>query len=202
MNEGSHSPTQNTQSKHAARNLTSLLIGGHGRPLGTAVLIVLSALSLMPSLTALSTLRITLFDAYQRISPRVRASAPATIIAIDEKSLQELGQWPWPRTIIAELIDAIGKSEAAAIGVDVLMPEPDRMSPASIAPLIEKLDPKLAERLARLPSNDNVLAAVLGKYPVALGIAGVEKQDQPDAGRRTAPFRIRGSDPVPHVRHF
>ncbi len=206
MSEVHHSAAANAQGKHIGRTLMASLMGGQGRPLGTVVLIVLLSLSLLPSLLpsldALFTLRTALFDIYQTLSPRVRTSAPAVIVAIDERSLQELGQWPWPRTKIAELVEAIGKNEPAAIGVDVLMPEPDRMSPASIARLVEKMDPKLAERLARLPSNDTLLAEVLRKYPVVLGIAGVEQDDAASAGGRSAPFRIRGSDPAALVRHF
>jgi len=143
-----------------------------------------------------------LFDGYQKLAPRVRASAPAVIVAIDEKSLNELGQWPWPRTVVAQLIEAIAKHAPVAIGVDVLMPESDRMSPGNIARFIEKLDPKLAQHLARLPSNDSVLAATLQRYPVALGIAGTEEPAPADKSHRAAPFRIRGSDPTPHLRHF
>src|SRR3954470_15668264 len=166
------------------------------------MLLVLLVLSLFPSLPPLSQLRMALFDGYQKMAPRARTSAPALIVAIDEKSLGKLGQWPWPRTLMAQLIEAIGKHAPAAIGVDVLMPESDRMSPGSIAGLIEKLDPKLAQRLARLPSNDSVLATTLQRYPVALGIAGIEQKTPTDTSHRAAPFRIRGSDPTPHVRHF
>lgn len=182
--------------------LRSALVGGHGRPLGAALLIALLVLSLFPSLPALYQLRMALFDGYQKAAPRQRTSAPAIIVAIDEKSLHELGQWPWPRTIMADLIEAIAENEPASIGVDVLMPESDRMSPASIASLIEKLDPKLAQRLAKLPSNDSVLADTLRRHPVALGIAGVEQKGKAFASSRTAPFRIRGSDPTAHLRHF
>jgi adenylate cyclase len=186
----------------AQKNLLLLMIRGQGRPLGAAILLVLLLLSLFPSLPALSQLRMALFDSYQKMAPRVRTSAPAVIVAIDEKSLEKLGQWPWPRTLMANLIEAIGKHGPAAIGVDVLMPESDRMSPDSIAGLIEKLDPKLAQRLARLPSNDSILATALQRYPVALGIAGIEHETPSDRNHRSAPFRIRGSDPTPHVRHF
>lgn len=186
----------------AARNLRWVLIGGQGRPLGAALLIVLLALSLCPTLSALSDLRMALFDAYQKVGPRTRASAPAVIVAIDEKSLRELGQWPWPRTTVADLIEAVAKNKPASIGVDVLMPESDRMSPGSIAGLIEKLDLKLAQRLAKLPSNDSVLADTLRRHPVTLGIAGVEHKGSAVANNRTAPFRVRGSDPTPHLRHF
>lgn len=129
------------------------MVGGHGRPLGALVLVLLLLISFVPDLRVLTQLRLASFDGYQAIAPRVRASAPAVIVAIDEKSLNELGQWPWPRTVIAELIEAIGETGPAAIGVDVLMPEPDRMSPVNLARLIERMDANLARRLAQLPSK-------------------------------------------------
>lgn len=180
-----------------------LLTGAHGRPLGAAVLAAMLALFLLPGVEAVTELRMALFDTYQKLAPRIRQSAPAVIVAIDEKSLQQLGQWPWPRTITADLIRSIAETGPAAIGVDVLMPETDRMSPANIARLIDHADPKLAERLAKLPSNDSILAETLRRYPVALGVAGVEQRD-PDSRQagRAAPFRVKGEDPRPHLRQF
>jgi adenylate cyclase len=185
-----------------ARTFLFVLLGGQGRPLGAAILVLLLTLSFFPSLSVISQLRLALFDEYQNLAPRQRTSAPAVIVAIDEKSLHELGQWPWPRTTVAELIEAIERNGPAAIAVDMLMPEADRMSPASIAGLIERMDPKLARRLAQLPSNDSVLASTLSRHPVALGIAGIEQKGVAGASNRTAPFRIRGSDPTPHLRRF
>jgi adenylate cyclase len=185
-----------------ARSWRTVFIGAQGRPLGIALLMLLMTASFFPTLPVLAQLRMALFDVYQKMAPRLRSSAPAVIVAIDEKSLKELGQWPWPRTVLAELIEVIAENEAAAIGVDVLMPEPDRMSPQSIARLIAKLDIQLAERLARLPSNDSILADTLRRHVVALGVAGVEQPESPGSSGRTAPFRIRGSDPAPYLRHF
>jgi serine phosphatase RsbU (regulator of sigma subunit)/CHASE2 domain-containing sensor protein len=202
LTESSQNPETPAPRNRIARALLSVLVGGQGRPLGAAILVVLLALSLFPTLPALVQLRMALFDSYQKVAPRKRVSAPAVIVAIDEKSLQELGQWPWPRTTVAELIEAVAKNGPAAIGVDVLMPEFDRMSPASIASLIEKMDFKLAQRLAQLPSNDSVLATTLRRHPVALGIAGVEQKGAASVNGRTTPFRVRGSDPTPHLRHF
>jgi serine phosphatase RsbU (regulator of sigma subunit) len=180
-----------------------VLVGGRGRPLGAAVLVLLLLIPFVPDLRVLTQLRLALFDSYQAIAPRVRASAPAVIVAIDEESLKELGQWPWPRTLMAELIEAIGETGPAAIGVDVLMPEPDRMSPVNLAGLIERMDARLARRLAQLPDNDAVLADSLRRYPAAIGIAGVEQAEAGVAATgRTAPFRIHGSDPTPHLRQF
>lgn len=189
--------------REGARIWLRLLTGAHGRPLPAALLTVMLALFLLPGVEAVTDLRMALFDTYQKIAPRTRVSAPAVIVAIDEKSLEALGQWPWPRTVTADLIRAIAETGPAAIGVDVLMPEADRMSPASIARIIARADPRLAERLAKLPGNDSILAEALRRYPVALGIAGVEQHD-PDSRQagRAAPYRVLGEDPKPHLRQF
>ncbi|HZF22576.1 MAG TPA: CHASE2 domain-containing protein, partial [Burkholderiales bacterium] len=158
---GGDTPPGGQSRSWSERALTRALVGGQGRPLGAAVLVFLLLLSFLPDLRVLTQLRLALFDSYQTIAPRVRVSAPAVIVAIDEKSLNAIGQWPWPRTVMAELIEAIGETGPAAIGVDVLMPEPDRMSPVNLAGLIERLDAGLARRLAQLPDNDAVLAESL-----------------------------------------
>jgi serine phosphatase RsbU (regulator of sigma subunit)/CHASE2 domain-containing sensor protein len=177
--------------------------GAHGRPLGAAVLVALLVASFQPSLPLLANLRLLLFDTYQSLAPRARSSAAAVIVAVDEKSLRELGQWPWPRTLVAELVDAVARTGSAAIGIDILIAEPDRMSPESIARLIEHLDPRLSARLSRLPSNDSVLADALRRHPVALGVAGIERlADGAQANGRSAPFRVIGADPSPFIRHF
>ena len=113
-------------------------------------------------------------DGYQAVSPRERRSAPAVIVAIDEESLNRFGQWPWPRDLVARLFDRIAAARPAAIGVDILFPEPDRLSPEWLAPSVADADPKLGERLARLPRHDSVLAASIRAAPVVLGIAGLE----------------------------
>jgi adenylate cyclase len=185
------------------RALLKALVGGHGRPIGAAILLLFLLASLAPAPPLLSGLQFALFDAYQRLAPRKPTSAHTVIVAIDQKSLEELGQWPWPRTVMADLVLALGKFGPAAIGVDVLMPEPDRMSPASVADLVARLDPQLSRRLAKLPSNDSVLANAFARQPVALGVAGAsELESGIQAAGRTAPFRVYGEDPTPRLRTF
>jgi signal transduction histidine kinase len=60
------------------------------------------------------------------------AGTYTVVVDIDEKSLQQLGQWPWPRIIDAELINNIENMNPSAIGVNILFPERDRSSPISI----------------------------------------------------------------------
>jgi serine phosphatase RsbU (regulator of sigma subunit)/CHASE2 domain-containing sensor protein len=120
--------------------------------------------------------RETLFDSYQRLLPRERVSAPATIVEIDEETLAEYGQWPWPRTLVAELATRIAEHEPAAIGFDLLFPEPDRFSPAEVSRLVP-LPEELAQRLERLPSNDAWLALAIQDHKVVLAVAGLEERE-------------------------
>lgn len=140
--------------------------------------LILLAILLVPVLwedmPVIASMRLAWLDGYQRMSPRERRSAPAIIVAVDEASLNSLGQWPWPRDLVAKLFDRIAAARPAAIGVDILFPEPDRLSPEWLAPSVAGADPKLAERLAKLPRHDATLAASIRAAPVALGIAGLE----------------------------
>jgi serine phosphatase RsbU (regulator of sigma subunit)/CHASE2 domain-containing sensor protein len=146
-------------------------------------------------------LRLAWLDVYQELSPRERRSAPAVIVAIDETSLERFGQWPWPRTLVAQLIDELGTARPAAIGVDILFPEPDRLSPEWLAPSVAGADPQLAVRLARLPRHDAVLAVSIKAAPVVLGVAGLET----GAISRPVPFTPslqKGTDARGALRHY
>jgi adenylate cyclase len=122
-------------------------------------------------------LRHALFDGYQKLFPRARVSAPAVIVAIDETALERYGQWPWPRTRIAQLVTAIASAKPAVIGVDLLFPEPDRFSPAEVAQEVQDLSTDVARRLRTLRSNDVALSVALRGRNVVLGIAGLEVPD-------------------------
>ena len=84
----------------------------------------------------LNQLKMTVFDTYQSLKPRVRTPLPVQVVDIDEESLAQLGQWPWPRHHLAELIDKLAESGAVAIVIDVLLSEPDRLSPESVVELL------------------------------------------------------------------
>jgi serine phosphatase RsbU (regulator of sigma subunit) len=147
-------------------------------------------------------LRHAWFDALQVWTPRVRASQPVAIVDIDEKSLARLGQWPWPRSLLAQLLLAIGQGGPAAIGVDIIMPEADRLSPHRLLQLVPGMSPGATAMFGALPSTDAELARALASLPVALGVAGLDRA-RPDAGpRRWPPVRIAGGDPRPWLRTF
>ena len=196
---------QSPQAAHKAlsdRWFVRLFTRGRGRPLAVLILALFVTVGFVPRFAPATGLRLAVFDAYQNIFPRHRTSGPAVIVAIDEKSLSELGQWPWPRTVLAELVRGISDANAAAIGIDVLFPEADRMSPDSIARIVERADAALAKRLRALPSNDAVFAAAIAAAPVVLGIAGLEVPAATPSGGRTAPFLSRGADPQRWIRRF
>jgi serine phosphatase RsbU (regulator of sigma subunit)/CHASE2 domain-containing sensor protein len=124
----------------------------------------------------LAALRDATFDSYQRLMPRSRSSAPAVIVEIDEAALDLKGQWPWPRTVVAELIRDVGAAKPAAIGVDLLFVEPDRSTAGA----------------------DQILADALHGRNVVLGIAGLERRDRrypfpPQA----APVKVASSRDLP-----
>ncbi|HEV2000783.1 MAG TPA: CHASE2 domain-containing protein, partial [Xanthobacteraceae bacterium] len=79
-------------------------------------------------------LRLIAFDGYQRLSPAVYdENLPVRIVDIDEASLAKIGQWPWPRTVLAELVQKLAEREAAAVAFDFLFAEADRTSPEELA---------------------------------------------------------------------
>jgi CHASE2 domain-containing sensor protein len=186
----------------AERRWALALRGGRGRPVGVLLLALLLILALLPEVPGLRLVRLAAFDAYQSLAPRARQSAPVVIVAIDEESLRRHGQWPWPRTWLARLVTRIAEARPAAIGLDILMPEPDRLSPERLPSLVEGLDRELARKLAGMPRSDTVLAAALRGRPVVLGMAGLESGPASPAGLGLAPVRAFGGDPAPFVRRF
>jgi adenylate cyclase len=167
------------------------------------LLLLLVVALFVSELPGLRLLRLAAFDTYQSLAPRVPRAAPVAIVAIDEESLRRYGQWPWPRSWLGRLATRVIEARPAAIGMDILMPEPDRLSPARVAGLLEGLDPVVAQKLAAMPSNDAVLAEAIRGHRVVLGLAGVETADlATPRGAGPPPVRAFGADPAPFVRHF
>lgn len=101
------------------------------------------------------------FDSYVRILPREGTDA-VRFVDIDDRSLSEIGQWPWPRKALAEIVDNIAASGARVIVFDGVLAEPDRTSPESIIPLLEEDSPVRAA-LAGQESHDRLLAEAIGR---------------------------------------
>lgn len=149
-------------------------------------------------------LRLSVFDSYLALKPRAAdPSFPVRIVDIDEASLAKIGQWPWPRSELARIVDRLAAAGAKTIALDLILAEPDRLSPEALSKQAEgrpELAPIVAE-LAALPSNDTLLASAMGRLPVVLGLAANDA-----TARRPAPpkagFAIAGDDPRRFVPSF
>ena len=115
------------------------------------------------------------FDYYQEIKPREipePKDKPVTIIDLDEQSLETIGQWPWPRNILAQLVDNLMDMGAVLVAFDIVFAEPDRMNPASVASTLAGLDDETKAKLIDLKSNDQIFADSIKRARVVLGQAG------------------------------
>jgi len=152
----------------------------------------------------LEELRVRTFDFFQVLRPRPQELRPVVIVDIDEESLKAIGQWPWPRTTVADLITQITRLGAVAIGFDIIFPEPDRMSPAIAERSFRGIDAETLAKLDTLPSNDEALADAIRHSRVVVGQAGAaapEPVTPADAALQTG-FAVRGPDPSPYLVTF
>jgi adenylate cyclase len=151
------------------------------------------------------TLRNKTFDTYQRLSPRPIKPYPVAIIDLDEKSLAEVGQWPWPRNRIAEMVEKLGKLGVAVIGFDIIFAEPDRTSPDKIAATFTNLPEEAKNSLKALPTNESVMAAAMRKVPVVVGQVGLFTglPKGKEATKIRSPFRVfKGTHPRPFLFQY
>jgi len=152
----------------------------------------------------LQELRLRTFDFYQVLRPRVQQGYPVVIVDIDEASLKAIGQWPWPRTTVADLVTRITQLGALVIGFDIIFPEPDRMSPAIAEQSFRGIDAETRAKLDGLPSNDAVLADAIKHSHVVVGQAGAATPAPPtpaEAALQTG-FAVRGPNPAPYLVTF
>jgi adenylate cyclase len=175
---------------------------GFDRLVCLALLIGLAVLRIVDP-APVEELRDRTFDTFQLLKPRAKAARPVTVVDIDEKSLARLGQWPWPRTSLADLIINLTNLGAVAIAFDVVFSEPDRLNPETAAGTMRYLDEVTRAKLRGLPSNDQVLADAIKRSRVVLGETGLAAQssalnkDLPLTG-----FATLGGDAEPFLFKF
>jgi serine phosphatase RsbU (regulator of sigma subunit)/CHASE2 domain-containing sensor protein len=174
-----------------------------GRPVTVALLAAFALLLSFPDMQPFKSARLALFDQYQNLSPRQPQSQPAVIVEIDEATLGALGQWPWPRNYFAALIDAIAALKPAAVGLDIIMPEPDHASPQAVAESRPDLPENVRNTLIGAASNDHLLATSLAGAPTVLGAAGFPfHTSETLEGLRTNPIEVRGNNPLPWLNAY
>lgn len=170
----------------------------------TAALLALAVLVRIADPAPIAGLRLSVFDSYLELAPRpYDPTLPVRIVDVDEASLARLGQWPWPRTHLARIVERLKEAGARTITLDLILAEPDRLSPAEFAKLFKDA-PELAPMVgaaSALPSNDERLAAAIAEAPVVLGFAGEAGSGSAPAPAR-ARFAFAGDDPQGFVPQF
>jgi adenylate cyclase len=156
---------------------------GTGRIVGFALLLSLLGLRVWDPI-AVEMLRLKSLDMYQILHPREDPQDRVAVVDIDERSLRALGQWPWPRMVMAEMVMKIVAQGGTVVGFDVLFPEQDRSSPEVFAETLQGVDETIRERLRQLPSNDVIFADAIRTSRVVLGQSG---------------YRVSGASPVPQA---
>lgn len=172
------------------------------------VVVVLGLALMVADPAPVRSVRNHLFDQYQRWKPRPHADAPVRVIDVDEASLARLGQWPWPRTRMAELLEAARQGGAAAIGFDVVFAEPDRTSPQAMVPLwlgppsADAAQQRLRQQLLALPDHDATFATAIAGGRTVLGFALAPTANTAGAPTPQVQYVHRGPSVLPWLNRF
>jgi adenylate cyclase len=152
---------------------------------------------------ALSALSNLLFDTYQRVAPRPYQEAPVRIVDIDDASIARLGQWPWPRTEVAELISRLHGAGAATVAMDIVFSEPDRTSPARVAEILRANPAARGDYadIAAMADHDKIMGEVVGRGPTVLGYF-LTLEPNPVRPRPKAGVGLSGESPVAQLQAY
>ena len=110
-------------------------------------------------------------DFYTKITPFEGGSDQLEdflFLDIDEASLSELGQWPWPRVVLAKVFKHILKASPAVVGVDILLAETDRFNPNALADLAQDKETIIDQLFV---DGDKVLGNIIEDQSVVLATA-------------------------------
>jgi adenylate cyclase len=123
---------------------------------GTAILTVLPP-------TSLGRLNNAAYDILLRAISTRAPSGRVVIVDVDERSLSTIGQWPWRRDLIGQLIGRLRDEGATTVALDMVFAEPDRYS--------DPAGPLQRTAPGEPVTSDDVLAATLRGGRVVLGYA-------------------------------
>jgi adenylate cyclase len=147
-------------------------------------------------------LRLLSFDWYQQLHPEAYdPETPVRIVDIDETSLARIGQWPWPRTAMRNLLLELTSKGAAAVAFDVLFIEPDRTSLEEIAKRLPTPQASvLLQYMAEESTYDQAFAEALRETPSVLGTSLTRSSTASLPAK--AGFVVAGDDPWRFIPSF
>ncbi len=104
----------------------------------STLIILIVCIMLSHGIVILNLFELKTYD--QRLKWRGVKKPPPVVVAaaIDEKSLDREGMWPWPRRKIADLVNMLSDDGAKVIGLDVFFTEPDKSINLDIINRVEK----------------------------------------------------------------
>ena len=152
--------------------------------------------------TFVEQLRHRVFDEYQRLKPREYSNdIPVRILDIDDESLSRIGQWPWPRDVMAEIVARLNELGASAVVFDMVFSQPDRLSPESLRKMLPKRPEFEAARegLLQIPDNDELFAQTVDGAYVVTGFAMTGRETTETAPAIKAGFAENGDRAAPYL---
>jgi adenylate cyclase len=181
----------------------SRLIGRKGRPAAAIAVLFMAVVFALTGPIHWQPVRNAVFDTYQKHFPRAVSRFPIVIVDIDDQSLAAVGRWPWPRTYLAALTEAVHDLGAKAVGYDIIMPEPDNLSPDVVLAQRADVDDAIRDALSEIPSNDAILATVLRRSPSVLGRAALlDAEAHSREGTAQTPAMVVGVSPVSYLTSY
>jgi CHASE2 domain-containing sensor protein len=96
--------------------------------------------------------------------PGETAGPPSLVhLDIDENAVQEIGRWPWPRNVLAEMLDEINRAKPRLVVLDIMFPEPQEPT------VITEVDDAGKQKLVKV-DHDAKLVAALRRGPTLLPV--------------------------------
>ena len=157
------------------------------------LLLLISSPWLVPSFT--TKLRNLSYDIFQRLHPRTYQDAPVKIVTIDDESLEKIGQFPWSRNKIAELISKLQALNVKVIALDIVFSEPDRTSRKEIVKLFPNNAP-LKKLLTQLPDHDETLIHALKQANVVTSFMLQENNEKSVLPKMYSSILAKGNSPI------
>ena len=162
--------------------------------------ILLAFLPLLDPMNIFSDLRLRSFDTFQQMYPREKMQDdPVVLVDIDDGSLSRYGQWPWPRNLVAELVNQTYYS--LATGFDIVFAEPDRTGSSQLKRTYQS-NPSMINALESVLDHDEILSDAIENHgTVVLGLApnnnGVSEFNQMKSG-----LVVQGDDPKQFLNRY
>ncbi|SQK86108.1 two-component sensor [Pseudomonas aeruginosa] len=158
------------------------------------VSLLLLPLTAVLSLSSGLPLNNLLYDRLRNLAP-LAVDPRILVVAIDDRSLESLGRWPWPRSVHAELLDRLAAAGARSVLLDVIFSEPssnpdsDRQLARSLCRAGNVLLPLLRESVPRYDEPPREIPPTAPLAGCAAGIGHINVEADSDGTVRSVYLR-------------